>query len=329
MILDARQMDAISFGKVKMHLDEFGYSFSRFTEDQKEIWKVKNPYFTEESFDGYFYKNAVCNAGVKLDFITNSSFIKINVSKIESPHGSKNLNSEIFVNNKSVLTFNESGEYYVTLTKKSRVQILFPLFAVVYVKSIEVEDNCVFVPAKHSLRWLAIGDSITHGVGADMPSLNYVSRISAKMDIEAINQGNSGYVNDERVLSRIDGWEPDIVTLAYGINDVGRKTLEQQEKELYDCCEKLKLEFPMAKIFVISPIWSQTLFGITPYSHKKDGVYKIYEGLKDVAGICVVDGLKLVPHNKKYFLPDGNHPNDKGYAYYASRLGKILFSDIG
>lgn len=328
MILDAKLIDAISFGKTQIHMGEYGYSFSRFLEVQKELWSVENPYFTEEFFDGYFYRNAVANSGIKLDFDTDSSFLKINVSKIEAQNGANNLNSEVFVNEKRVLSFDESGEYRLTLGKKSRVRIMLPLFATVYIKSIEVEDNCEVVPHKHSLRWLAIGDSITHGAGASMPSLNYVARIAAKYDVDVINQGNSGYVNDERILSRIEGFEPDIVTSAYGINDVGRKTLEQQESELYDCCEKLKREFPNSKIYIISPIWGETLFGVTPYSHKREGVYKIYEGIKSISGVTVVDGLKLVPHNKKYFLPDGNHPNDIGYRYYASRLGKILFSDM-
>lgn len=326
MILNAQKTEAISFGKTKMHISECGYSFSRFTESQKEIWSAENPYFTEEFFDGYFYRNAIANAGVKLDFHTDSPFLKLNISKIEAQNGSKNLNTEVFVNDKRVLCFDKSGEYCLTLSKKSRIRIMLPLFATVYIKSIEVEDNCEVSPHKHSLRWLAIGDSITHGAGASMPSLNYVSRIAEKVDAEIINQGNSGYVNDERVITRIKGFEPDIVTSAYGINDVGRKSLEQQESELYNCCEKLKREFPNSKIYIISPIWGETLFGVTPYSHKREGVYEIYERIKGMSGVYVVDGLKLVPHNKKYFLPDGNHPNDTGYRYYASRLGKILFS---
>lgn len=328
MILDAKLVDAISFGKTKMHISEDGYSFSRYTDAQEALWGAENPYFHEEFFDGYFYRNAIANSGIKLDFDTDSSFVKINVSKIEAQNGAINLNSEVFVNEKRVLSFDESGEYCITLVRKSRVRIMLPLFATLYIKSIEVEDDCEVVPHKHSIRWLAIGDSITHGAGAGMPSLNYVARIAAKNDVEVINQGNSGYVNDERILSRIEGFEPDIVTSAYGINDVGRKTLEQQESELYDCCEKLKREFPNSKIYIISPIWGETLFGETPYSHKCEGVYKIYEGIKSISGVTVVDGLKLVPHDKKYFLPDGNHPNDIGYRYYASRLGKILFSAL-
>ncbi len=328
MILDAQKIEAISFGKTKMHISECGYSFSRFTESQKEIWSAENPYFTEKFFDGYFYRNAIANPGIKLDFDTDSSFLKLNISKIEAQNGAKNLSSEVFVNEKRVLSFDESGEYCFTLGKKSRVRIMLPLFAAVCIKSIEVEDNCEIVPHKHSLRWLAIGDSITHGAGASLPSLNYPSRIANKYEVEVINQGNSGYVTDERIINRIDDWEPDIVTSAYGVNDVGRKTLEQQETELHDYCEKLKREFPKSKIYIISPIWGETLFGVTPYSHKREGVYKIYEGIKGISGVFVVDGLKLVPHNKKYFLPDGNHPNDMGYRYYASRLGKILFSNL-
>ena len=71
------------------------------------------------------------------------------------------------------------------------------------------------------------------------------------------------------------------------------------------------------------------MFGANPSSHKRKAVYRIFDDVTNIVGINLIDGLKLVPHNKKYYLPDGNHPNDLGYRHYASRLGKILFSDLG
>lgn len=324
MFFDFKTMDAVSFGKVSMKCDENGYSFYRYTDAQMKIWNSENPYFTEEFFDGYFYRNSIADANVKLDFSTDSRFLAINISSIKPLNKAKDCTIEVFVNSKNVLLIKEAGEYKIELKRKSRIQIFLPHFAQCFIKSVEVSDGAYVMPAKHKMRWLFIGDSITHGAGATMPTLNYPARIAKKYDLEIINQGNSGYVTDERVIERIPNWIPDIVTSAYGVNDVGRKTLEQQETEFYSYCKKLKREFPDSKIYIISPIWGQTLFGVTPYSKKREGVYKIYEDAKSLEGIEIIDGLKLVPHDAKYYLPDGNHPNDKGYSYYASRLSKII-----
>lgn len=329
MFFDSNLMNLVSFGKVSIKRAERGFWFSRFTDIQMEIWNEENPYFNEKFFDGYFYRNSIAGAGIKLDFITNSEWIKLNIAAIEAVNETKDNVLEVFVNRKKVADIIEHGKYEFKLGKQNRVQIFFPYFAQVYIKSIEVEDDSVIEPYEHKLRWLCIGDSITQGVGASMPTLNYPLRISSKYDIEVINQGNSGYVTDERIISRIDNWEPDIVTSAYGINDVGRKTLEQQESEFYAYCNKLKREFPNSKIYIISPIWGEILFGANPSSHKRKAVYRIFDDVTNIVGINLIDGLKLVPHNKKYYLPDGNHPNDLGYRHYASRLGKILFSDLG
>lgn len=328
MILDAKLMDAVSFGKTKMFIDEYGYSFSRFTDEQKEIWSLKNSYFPEEFYDGYFYRNCSTDANIKIDFITDSAYFRITISKIESLNGSANLDVEVFVNGEKTLNINECGEYSLMLKKRNRVQIFLPSFAHVHFKSIEVEDNSEIVPAKHKLRWLAHGDSITHGCGSIMTSLSYVSRIARKADVEVINQANSGYINDERIITKIDGWEPDIVTSAYGTNDVVRKTIDEYRKDLYALCEKLKIEFPKSKIYVLSPVWSAPLYEDTRYSYKTPDIYKIFDGINDMDGISLINGLKLIPNDRKYFLADGTHPNDMGYSYYASRLGKILFPDI-
>lgn len=327
MILNTKVLEAVSFGKVSMQRDEKGYYFYRYTETQMKIWRSENPYFKEECFNGYFYRNSIANAGVKFDFITDSAYLEMNISDIQANNNSPDCAIEVFVNGKKAETVREVGKYRLNLKRKSRVQIYLPHLAECRIDSVGIADNASIIPVKHKLRWLFIGDSITQGVGASMPTVNYPERIARKYDAEIINQGNSGYVTDARIVEKIKNWVPDIVTSAYGINDVGRKTLVQQENELYAYCEKLKREFPNSKKYIISPIWGQTLFGVTPYSHKREGVYKIYENAKNIADIEVIDGLKLVPHNKEYYLPDGNHPNDMGYSYYASRLGKIILSE--
>ncbi len=328
MFLNAELIDAVSFGKTKMSINEFGYSFSRFTDEQKAIWKLGNRYFTEPFYDGYFYGNCNSDANIKIDFYTNSTYVNIEISKIEGTNGSTLLDMEVFVDGKKVLNINECGKYGITLGKKSRVQLFFPYAAHYFVKNIEVEDGALIEPPKHKLKWLAHGDSITHGSGASMPSLSYISRIARKADVEVINQGNAGYIVDENIVTKINGFNPDIVTSAYGTNDVGRKTIEEYRKDLYDYCCKLKAIFSMSKIYVLSPVWSAPLYEDERYMHKTPDVYRIFDEMNRIDDITVINGLRLIPNNRKYFMADGTHPLDSGHSYYATRLGKILFPDL-
>ena len=45
-------------------------------------------------------------------------------------------------------------------------------------------------------------------------------------------------------------------------------------------------------------------------------------------GVVVIDGLSLVPHDPKYFVPDGVHPNDAGFRVYAEALCKAMLPHL-
>lgn len=325
MVLDFEKMDEISFGKVKMEHGEDGYSFQRFTKEQKDVWALRSPYYTEDFFDGYFLRNSGTDANITIDFLTDSKTIHIDVAKIESVNGSVNNKIEVFVNERKVLIIEEPSRYTVTIRKESRIRILFPYRGHAYLKSIEVEDGSKVLPVKHDIFWLCHGDSITHGCEAGLPSLTYVSRIARKYNVEVLNHGNAGYVNDERIVVEIPDWKPSIVTSAYGINDLCKKPFEDNKKDMIAQCKALKKKFSNSKIYLISPVWAAFLFEDENNFSNRDRMYEMFEEVSQLLDIPLIDGLKLIPHNRKYYMDDGVHPNAAGFAYYGARLGKILF----
>lgn len=324
-ILNSNILDKIVFGKVRIEKRENGYAFSRFTAEQENIWKEKNSYFQEEFFDGYFYRNCATNANIMFDFITDSKTITIDIPKLELVNEPTYFTPvEIFVNKKRVLEIKEIGEYSIRLNRKSRVMILLPHFSCTEISKIEVDDNSSIEPISKKIKWLFHGDSITHGCIPKLSSNSYVSRIIRKYDIDAINQGNSGYVNDERIITKIDGFEPDIVTSAYGINDFYRKNEEQYERDLYNHCKKIRKDFPKSKIYIISPVWCANLYEDESQFSKRDKMYDMFQKVTAELDLNLINGRKLIPNNRKYYNDDGVHPNDLGFGYYATRLMKLI-----
>ena len=104
----------------------------------------------------------------------------------------------------------------------------------------------------------------------------------------------------------------------YGINDFFRKNIQSLENETEEYLKKLKELYKNAKIVSILPLW--TLWNETNENFKIDErscLKHVYEKYSDY----IIDGYKLVSHDKKYFA-DEVHPNDEGFAFYGESLAK-------
>ena len=83
------------------------------------------------------------------------------------------------------------------------------------------------------------------------------------------------------------------------------------------------LDYLHPHVICVTPIWR------TDDGKENRAEYKLDDYRKEIAEICtsdghpVIDGSPLVPHDPGNYL-DGIHPNDTGYAYYASNLAQAL-----
>ncbi|GGX52915.1 arylesterase [Saccharospirillum salsuginis] len=80
-------------------------------------------------------------------------------------------------------------------------------------------------PLHSGSRILAFGDSLTEGVGAD-DAAAYPAVLSSLTGLEVINAGISGEISAEglrRLPTVLDRYEPDLVVLCHGGNDLLRK----------------------------------------------------------------------------------------------------------
>ncbi|MCM8789252.1 MAG: SGNH/GDSL hydrolase family protein [Candidatus Omnitrophica bacterium] len=172
---------------------------------------------------------------------------------------------------------------------------------------------------KSGKRVLFLGDSITQGMECINPVCAYPSVVAKILNADFINQGVGGFVFDADTLDENFPFDPDIITVAYGVNDWNKDFSTQQiERSVYAYLEKLKNVFAQSKIFVITPIWTDREDQKKQAGMLQD-VRKIIEDAGKKTSCNVIDGLSLVPHDSFYFA-DGVHPNETGHLFYGVNL---------
>ena len=195
------------------------------------------------------------------------------------------------------------------------------------------------------------GDSITdagrdkrnyHNLGNGYPkyAAELISAAHPEIDFEFINFGISGNRTSQlfdRLYSDAIAFQPDIISIMIGINDVwhryGHRILTSNEQIAlnYRCILKYLKEATNAKIVMIAPY-------LLDCDDKEDirrdlpSVLEIIRGLADEFADVYIpldkyfeDALKTAPE-KLYYSADGVHPNVNGAKFIAEHYAEAIES---
>jgi lysophospholipase L1-like esterase len=185
-------------------------------------------------------------------------------------------------------------------------------------------------PTRPARRYVAYGDSITQGYYASAGTVHtYPDQVAHRKNWSVINMGFGGeptVPSDGTAVGLLNG---SIVTVAIGANDFFQsKALATFRSDYNALLDSVRALQPSVPIYCLTPIWT-TLDGVqngqglllTDY---RQAITQIVQQRAAVdANLHLVDGLALVPHDARYFV-DGVHPNDAGFALYASNLAARL-----
>lgn len=320
MKLEFSEIQKITFGAQRILKTENGILFRRMPEN------VENAFADHREI---FRTRAQSTAGVRLDFVTDSDYIKIKYSDITDGAHGVYYSFDVFEDDKLVYTHfdrsanKKSGEFYVPLTKSSRVRVFFPNLASPEISEVELSEKSRVTPFLPKKKLLCFGDSITQGYFALCPSASYVNRIASMLDADVRNIGVGAGHFFEAAVERIDGFDPDIITVAYGTNDWnGDRILF--EPRCKDFMKKLHSVYNGKRICVILPLWR------SDYKEVKEKTGDFFTHCAFIRtqaekyGFTVIDGLDLVPHDEALCFGDGLHPSDAGFAHYAQNLIKYI-----
>lgn len=327
MKLSHEQIKSITLGAAYIEEAEERTVFHRFTKEQEELYGVVKP---------EFYNKAHSNSCIRLEFETDSAslFLKSHMTQRSSR---VYYSQDIFVDGKlagslwgkfddtpdSVKNGTAAGLFYLGEEGKTKkVTIHLPWSYSSDIIELSLDDGASIIPAKKSRKMLFYGDSITQGYNAVYTSNSYAAKVAVGLDAEARNKGIGAEVFRPALAELKDeGFEPDIITVAYGTNDwaggVSKELFEERSDKFFGALAK---NYPNAKIFAIAPIWRadwQNMHSLGEFFHVRDHFASIAE---KYANVTLIDGFDFLPHNPDLYNDRFLHPNDDGFAYYADGL---------
>ena len=329
MKLNLEQVKKITTGAVKIEEKDNFFSFSRFTDEQLNLYKTNKQ---------DLYQKALSSAGVKLSFKTNSNRLFLKIKTFYSS-SRKCFALDVFVNesyigcidNFSNMQLPEdytkleflAGDYskgFDLGDGEKTVCVHLPWSVETLIEEISIDDGALIEEVKNEKTLLAFGDSITHGYDALHPSNRYISILADKLCADELNKAIGGELFFPELASLKEPFNPDYITVAYGTNDwnnVDKETFIANCKGFYNNLSDL---YPDAKIFAITPIWRKDAFEERKFG-KFEEVGQCISGIvSDIKNITVISGYNFVPKEEKYFADLRLHPNDKGFEYYAKNI---------
>ncbi|MBE7020848.1 MAG: hypothetical protein E7411_05395 [Ruminococcaceae bacterium] len=294
---------------------------SRFTDKQLETYKK----ISEETT----YKRAKSLAGVKMEFVTCEK--KLSFDFVCDCFCREWLGFDVYENgilHKVDLRDGicEGGHFEYTVENEGNVKIeIYMMFSAgLFLKNLSFGE--IEYVEEEKINYLALGDSITQGMCTRSASMSYPAILGRMYNLNVLNHGVGGYWFDKKSLDKELSFEPDIITVAYGINDAmmsfrnGNDAAFVRDKAK-EYLEELISIYPEADIKVIIPVWLA--------AEGEDEILKahINSVREALTGLCVdmnlyyIDGLALVPHDIHYYYDrPAVHPNDAGFLHYAMSL---------
>lgn len=313
------QWDKLFKGAVRIEETPAGVIARRFTERQLAFYASVSEMSSIRAAGG---------AGIRMEFIT------------DSPEISFSYETTAFCRDSLYFDFYENGvlcgvvkepdnspggsvSYRKHSAGDTRITIYFPYTCGIVLKEVSL-GNVQYIE-EQTVHYLALGDSITQGMDAKHASFNYPAILSRYFGWDYLNQGVGGFYFDPASLDADLPFRPDIITVAYGVNDcymisIGQKTLAEVERAVKSYMGRLRTLSPKTEIYVITPIWRTAEYEYADIASGLRNMRELIAGEASERGFRVIDGERLVPHDSGFFGDGALHPNEMGFLEYAMHM---------
>ena len=306
MVLNLEQIKNLTVGAVEIEQTADGIYFYKMKKCQIEA------FYALSEILGF---RAKTTTGIRLDFETDSKFLAF---EVKSGGKFEYLIDGVYQGTVPIT----DGCAKIDLAAPCRITLCFPSHDVGALDNVQLSDGASAVRHKFDKKVLFIGDSITQGWNSGIDTLSYAYRTSFALNYDSVIQGVGGAYYHASTFAD-SGFDPDVVIIAYGTNDVWHfATKDGMLCQLRAYLGLVKETYKHSKIYAISPIW------VSGGSEEKrmGNLWECYELIADEIEKCGVEhirGLDLVPHERRYFADD-LHPNKDGFEEYAGNLVGII-----
>ncbi|MFA6215410.1 MAG: SGNH/GDSL hydrolase family protein [Patescibacteria group bacterium] len=189
-------------------------------------------------------------------------------------------------------------------------------------------------PDLKSIKYAALGDSLTAGVGTGdfQETLPYLiaAQLAKKNDVSLANLGMPGAKTEDVINYQINqaiALAPDYITLFIGINDIhGLVSAKSFETNLQKIINRLASE-TKAKIIIINVPYLGAANLILPpwnfyFNQKTKHFNEIIKKLSSEKSLCYIDLYQptknQLQNDQKFYSPDLFHPSAYGYQLWSA-----------
>ena len=183
-------------------------------------------------------------------------------------------------------------------------------------------------PARSAMRYVAYGDSITHGFTASAVDKTYPYQVAKKMGWQLVNLGLGGRASNVSDAHVVKSLKADVISVLMGVNDwQGAGPVERYRSNMTGFFDAIRAVQPSVPIYYLTPLWVPPSW--TPKSQAAElETYRkvareIVAARKD-PNLHLIEGLDLIDHDANLFDAVAVHPNDRGFAQMAERLANQM-----
>jgi autotransporter-associated beta strand protein len=209
-------------------------------------------------------------------------------------------------------------------------EVVLPYGDSVDFQGLQVNAGAQFqTPASRpAMRYIAYGDSITHGFTASDVGKSYAYRVAEMKEWQLVNMGYGGRATTAADGTTVGAQGADVITVLIGVNDwQGGVPLATTSNRLDGFLTNLRLQQPAVPVYLLTPLWVDASWDPASDSAPLESYRQV---VRDVAAarndlnLTVVEGPDLIDHDTAYFDPVLVHPNDAGFAMMAERLAALM-----
>jgi lysophospholipase L1-like esterase len=204
------------------------------------------------------------------------------------------------------------------------VEICFPYCATVDFSGAEVTSGYTITrpPSRTLTRWVAGGDSITHGFDASQQAATWTHKLAQAKNWQVINHGLGGRPCIPSDGDKLASLLPTVATYMIGYNDFNAQVpLATFRANFLAFINQFRAKNLTTKLYCITTLWSPNVKAI-PLDSYRQQMREVVSGLGNSLNI-LVEGTSLMT-NSSDRLTDTIHPNDTGSTEIASNLGSVI-----
>lgn len=187
-------------------------------------------------------------------------------------------------------------------------------------------------PDRTAVRYLAYGDSITHGFTASAVDKSYAFLVAQKNGWQILNLGLGGRASTPSDGKVVASLQADVISVFIGTNDwQGGVPLDRYRGNLTTFLDGIRATQPTVPIYCLTLLWVAPSWNPKAQVADLESYRQVVRDLvtaRQDPNLHLVEGPSLIDHEPSLFDPVAVHPNDRGFAQMAERLARQMRQHI-